>query len=46
VTHVYVTDDLMPNPWDTLPRYWSAELSELGSSPGGGPLHRTTAPSA
>jgi hypothetical protein len=32
VTHVYVTDDLMPNPWDTLPRYWTSELSELGSS--------------
>ena len=24
--NLYVTDDDLPNPWDTLPRYWSAEL--------------------
>lgn len=25
--HVYVTNDDLPNPWDTLPTYWSKELS-------------------
>ena len=24
---VYVTDDVLPNPWDTLPAYWSAEVA-------------------
>ena len=24
--HLYVTDDVLPNPWDTLPPYWSSEL--------------------
>jgi hypothetical protein len=27
---IYVTDDvLVPNPWDALPTYWSAELDAL-----------------
>ncbi len=27
---VYVTDDRGANPWDTVPTYWSAELTALG----------------
>lgn len=27
--YVYITDDTLPNPWDTLPSYWSAELALL-----------------
>lgn len=27
---VYVTDDVLDNPWDTLPSYWTAELSDAG----------------
>ena len=29
---VYVTNDVLPNPWDTLPSYWSAELTRINSS--------------
>lgn len=32
--NVYVTNDVLPNPWDSLPTYWSAELSELTKSCG------------
>lgn len=28
--YLYVTQDTVPNPWDTLPTYWSAELVKLG----------------
>jgi Spherulation-specific family 4 len=27
--YVYVTDDGLPNPWDTLPPYWAAELAQV-----------------
>lgn len=27
--HVFVTDDDLPNPWDTLPAYWQTELAAL-----------------
>lgn len=27
--YVYVTNDVLPNPWDTLPSYWSTELTEI-----------------
>ncbi|KAF1014363.1 MAG: hypothetical protein GAK29_04658 [Acinetobacter bereziniae] len=27
--YVYVTDDDLPNPWDTLPQYWEAELNKI-----------------
>ncbi len=27
--YVYVTNDVLPNPWDTLPGYWSTELSYI-----------------
>ncbi|MEM4246906.1 MAG: spherulation-specific family 4 protein [Candidatus Woesearchaeota archaeon] len=27
--YVYVTNDVLPNPWDTLPSYWSTELSYI-----------------
>jgi hypothetical protein len=37
---VYVTDDVMPNPWDTLASYWSAEVADVAaaSCAGGGNL--------
>lgn len=25
--YVYITDDTLPNPWDTLPAYWNAEIA-------------------
>ena len=28
---IFVTDDTLPNPWDTLPAYWTQELSLVGS---------------
>jgi Spherulation-specific family 4 len=28
--YVYVTDDVLDNPWDTLPSYWSSELTTVG----------------
>ncbi len=30
--YVYVTNDSLPNPWDTLPSYWSSELTKLQQS--------------
>ena len=27
--NIYVTNDVLPNPWDTLPSYWSSELNEM-----------------
>lgn len=30
--NVYVTNDLLPNPWDTLPSYWSRELTQINKS--------------
>lgn len=30
--NVYVTNDVIPNPWDTLPSYWSAELTQINKS--------------
>ena len=29
VGYIYVTDGVLPNPWDTLPSYWSSEISQL-----------------
>lgn len=26
---IYVTDDILPNPWDTLPPYWSALIEHV-----------------
>ena len=36
--YLYVTNDNLPNPWDTLPTgtYWSDELTQTGGSGGGG----------
>lgn len=31
VGYVYVTDDTLPNPWDSLPPYWTDEVSYLAS---------------
>ena len=28
--YIYITNDALPNPWDTLPTYWSAELNKIG----------------
>lgn len=27
--NVYITPDVLPNPWDTLPSYWTSEINEL-----------------
>jgi hypothetical protein len=29
VASVYVTDDSLPNPWDTLPPYWATEVAVI-----------------
>lgn len=29
--HLFITDDDLPNPWDTLPAYWQAELAALAT---------------
>ncbi len=29
--YVYVTNDVLPNPWDTLPSYWSSELNQINN---------------
>ena len=44
--YLYVTNDNLPNPWDTLPTgtFWSDELTQTGASGGGG--GDTTPPSA
>lgn len=26
---IYVTDDVLPNPWDTLPTYWTNKLTAI-----------------
>ena len=30
--NVYVTHDVLPNPWDLLPSYWSSELTQINKS--------------
>lgn len=30
--YLYVTNDLLPNPWDTLPPYWAAEVSAVAGT--------------
>ncbi len=30
--YVFVTDDVLPNPWDTLPTLWSSELTKINAS--------------
>ncbi len=34
VGHVYITSDDLPNPWDTLPTYWSQEVSAINQGCG------------
>lgn len=29
--NVYVTNDVLPNPWDTLPSYWNSELTQINA---------------
>jgi hypothetical protein len=31
--YVYVTSDILTNPWDTLPPYWSQEVSQISITP-------------
>lgn len=30
--YVYITNDVMPNPYDTLPTYWSTELAAMSTA--------------
>ena len=30
--YVYVTNDILPNPWDTLPSYWTTEASQVNQA--------------
>ena len=32
VGYLYVTNDDLPNPWDTLPSYWANEVSQLNAT--------------
>jgi hypothetical protein len=32
VGHMYVTNDRLDNPWDTLPSYFALELDELNKT--------------
>ena len=32
IGYVYITDDTLPNPYDTLPSYWQAEIDYIESS--------------
>jgi Spherulation-specific family 4 len=36
--YVYITDDVLDNPWDRLPSYWNAELAALAPVPEPTPL--------
>ncbi|MCP4371179.1 MAG: hypothetical protein GY797_24150 [Deltaproteobacteria bacterium] len=31
IGYVYVTNDIMPNPWDTLPDFWQEEIEYIAS---------------
>lgn len=33
VDYLYITNDTQPNPWDTLPHYWNAEVSAISAVP-------------
>lgn len=33
VGHIYVTDDVLSNPWDTLPPYWATEVTAAANAP-------------
>ena len=33
VGYLYITNDILTNPWDTLPQYWNAEVSAVSSIP-------------
>src|SRR5207344_3123205 len=30
--YVYVTNDTLPNPWDTLPSYWTTEVTQVNQA--------------
>ena len=30
--YVYVTNDTLPNPWDTLPSYWTTEVAQVNQA--------------
>lgn len=29
--HIYITNDVLTNPWDTLPSYWTSEIGQMCS---------------
>ncbi len=33
VGYLYITNDILTNPWDTLPQYWNAEVSAVSAIP-------------
>jgi len=33
VGYLYITNDTLPNPWDTLPHYWNAEVPAVSAVP-------------
>ena len=33
VGYLYMTNDTLPNPWDTLPHFWKAEVSAVSAIP-------------
>lgn len=33
VGNVFITDDALPNPWDSLPSYWKDEVSDVAAVP-------------
>ena len=33
VGYLYITNDTLPNPWDTLPHYWITEVSAVSAAP-------------
>ena len=33
VGYLYITNDILTNPWDTLPQYWNAEVSAVSVIP-------------
>jgi hypothetical protein len=37
VGYLYITNDVLPNPWDQLPSYWLAEVAAISAVPEPGP---------
>src|SRR4029077_15679404 len=30
--YIYITNDTLPNPWDTLPSYWTTEVAQINQA--------------